>query len=154
MLIEAKQVAEIYKLNDNGRSAQKWAKDGSLKATKDGKKWLYEIDDVIQFGYENGYIQISMNDKDKLTPKVRKDLADAELKEFKLAVEKGKYYSKEELDRQAIYVATTVRNKFLAMPTRIAPVLAGNDNLGEIESIMSSYINTVLEELHKLGSPK
>jgi len=150
MRIEAKQVAEIYKLNDNGRSAQKWAKDGNLKALKDGKKWLYEIDDVIQFGYENGYIKISMNEKDKLAPKVRKDLADAELKEFRLGIEQGKYYTKDEIHKYIEFFLINTRNRVLRMGSKLAPYLINIDDPYKAEEIVYQECYDTLTELAKM----
>jgi len=148
--VEAKQVSEIFKLNDNGRSAQKWAKEKRIKAKKNGKKWLYEIDDVIQFGYENGYIDIELSDKDELPPNIRKDLADAELKEFKLAVEKGKYYSKEEIETYIQRVLVSFRNKTLGLASKIAPALVALDEAQEAQAIVYEACYELLEELGRL----
>lgn len=150
MQVSAKQVAEIYKLNDDGRSAQQWAKNGKLKAIKVSSKWVFEIDDVIQFGCENGYIQTLIGDRDELAPNVRKDLADAELKEFKLAVEKGKYYTRDEIDKKVEFLLLNTRNRLLGMGVKLAPHVIGLTEPYQAQSIIYDECYDTLLELSRM----
>jgi len=71
----------------------------------------------------------------------------AKLTEHKYEVEKGKYYAKEEIDKKAEYVIVSAKNKFLGMPSKVAPLLVGIKNIEEAELIVSEAIYEILKEL-------
>jgi hypothetical protein len=44
-------------------------------------------------------------------------------------------------------ILSTVRNKFLAVPTRAAPLVVGNTSIAKVESIIRKLVNEALSEL-------
>jgi len=80
-----------------------------------------------------------------------KDFWAGKINQHKYEVEKGLYYSKEEINKKAEYLVISTKNKLLAMPSKIAPSLVGIEEISEVESTLSNAVYEILEELSRIN---
>gem|GEM_PF-6263618 len=81
-----------------------------------------------------------------------KDFWTGKINQQKYEVEKGLYYAKEEIDKEAERILVNFRNKVLGMATKIAPALLGLEDIPEAESIVYDACYEILEELGSLDA--
>ena len=81
---------------------------------------------------------------------VLRDYWSAQTNKFKLDVEKGKYYPKEEIDKKAERIITAAKSKALAIPTKIAPHLLAMNDVNEIKEVLERAMQEFLDELARL----
>jgi len=90
----------------------------------------------------------------KLTPGQRvtiiKEFWNGKLSEQKYLENQKQLISVDQVVKDVQKILLASRSKFLAMPTRIAPLIVGLKNPSEIESIVQDHIYEALEELSKL----
>ena len=79
-----------------------------------------------------------------------KDFWVGKINQLKYEIEKGKYYSKELIDKKAENILVSFRNKTLALPSKIAPAIVGIEDTAEIKSILDNAIYELLDELNRL----
>lgn len=150
MELTKEQLANILQIDT--RTVRKY-KDEGMPHKKFKNSFLYPARESITWCLLNGKLDDileQLENTDELAPNIRKDLADAKLKEFKLAVEQGKYYLKEEIDKKAEYIITSTKNKLLSMGNKIAPTLVGIEETNEVKNIIDNVNYEILEELSKL----
>jgi len=80
----------------------------------------------------------------KETEKIEKDI---ELKSIKISELKNELHSAEIVKKVMTVMLTNLKGKMLAVPNKIAPLVVGCDNLGDIQDIVLSSIEDVLLEL-------
>ena len=100
---------------------------------------------------EHGKIDISTKnldelDRSQLPPDLRDKLASAELKEFKLAKEKGLFVLKEAMERQGYKTGKKLKDVLYTMPIRLADELVGKKR-NEIIKRMEEEIDKILEDV-------
>ena len=166
-LITQKELAEIIGVDagyisrlskqgvfDNCRSGKKLIKDCALQAY-----FLRKQAKESNVDFKPIQTQANIQELDELlkqteTPaqyvQVLKDYWSAKLNEFKFEVEKGKYYSKELIDKKAENILVSFRNKTLALPSKIAPALVGIEDAAEIKAILDNAVYELLDELSRL----
>ena len=128
-------------------------KDEGMPHKKVKNSFTYPARDAIAWCLLNGKLDDileELENTDELPPNIRKDLADAKLKEFKLAVEQGKYYTKEEINKKAEYLVISTKNKILGLPAKVAPVLVGLEDIAEVEKLLYDSCYELLEGLSKI----
>lgn len=90
----------------------------------------------------------------KLTPgqtvSIIKDFWTGKLSEQKYLENQKQLISIDQVVKDIQHILLASRSRLLAMPTRLAPLLIGINNPGEIESIVQEHIYEALEELSKL----
>jgi hypothetical protein len=69
------------------------------------------------------------------------------LRELEYQIKSGAYVEIETVARQVEAEYSTVRERFLAMPGKLASILVGRDR-GEIEDALRKEVGEILEELH------
>ena len=79
-----------------------------------------------------------------------KDYWVGKLNQLKFETEKGKYYSKELIDKKAENILVSFRNKTLALPSKIAPAVVGMEDIAEIKAILDNAVYEILDELSRL----
>ena len=79
-----------------------------------------------------------------------KDFWIGKINQLKFEVEKGKYYSKELIDKKAENILVSFRNKTLALPSKVAPTLIGIEDVAEIKAILDNAVYELLDELSRL----
>lgn len=112
-----------------------------------------EIPETINTTENNEELEIILQDAQTAVQKVQiiKDFWTGKINQQKYEVEKGLYYSKEEINKKAEYVLMASRNKFLSIPSKVAPSLVGLETIQEAEAILSDAIYEILEELSKIN---
>jgi len=166
-LITQKELAEIIGVDagyisrlakqgifDNCRSGKKLIKDCALqvyflrKQAKDNNIDFKPIETKTNITELNELL--SQTESPTQYVQVLKDFWAGMIGKFKYEVEKGKYYSKEIIDKKAEHILVSFRNKTLAMPTKVAPTLVGIEDVAEIKSILDNAVYELLDELSRL----
>lgn len=106
---------------------------------------LYRMADVIDALQQSASAAGSPGDL--ADAELRKAAAEAELKELRLARERGELIAVDDLARlvEAEYVA--VRSRLLAIPSKLAPEIAQIDNPTEVQALIAAEIHEALDEL-------
>ena len=128
----------------------RWVEEG-LPYEMQGKRRVFPISKAIKWLIEHGKIDVSTEildefDRTQLPPDLRDKLASAELKEFKLAKEKGLVVEKEAVERQAYEIGKKLKDALYAMPVRLADELVGKKS-NEIRNRMEEEISKILEDV-------
>jgi len=105
------------------------------------------ITDEMMEELENLLLDVS-NPSQKVA--IIKDFWIGKINQLKYEVEKGKYYSKEIIDKKAEHILVSFRNKTLAMPSKVAPTLVGIEDAAEIKAILDNAVYELLDELSRL----
>ena len=90
------------------------------------------------------------NDKEKqslLAEQTRKESAIASLKELELATAREEYISVQEVAQVYADELTNIRTRFLALPSKLAPILLGYDDPRPVQKILLDEVNAILAEL-------
>ena len=96
---------------------------------------------------KNAVSAVKVTDDDIKAARLRRELAMAELKELDLAVRKGELVAAAEAEKQMGAMILNAKSKLLALPGKLAPMLAGLSDAGRVESIIKSGIYEALNEL-------
>lgn len=120
----------------------------------DDKPAKYPAREVMFWAIQNQIVDFNIkvddDDLEDLPPSIRKDLADARLKEHKLKELQGEVISIEEIRKENEYILTAFRNKTLGVPSKIAPALIGIESVAEIKAILEEAMYELLTELSRL----
>ncbi len=119
--------------------------------TTDDKPSKYPARECLMWAIREGIVDFSVSnntdlDLEELPPRERKDLADAQLKEFKLEVEKGKYLLYSDVKNESDKNVMIIRTKLLSLPKKIAPMILDAD-ISKNEIIIKNYIYDILQEV-------
>lgn len=117
----------------------------------DDKPSKYPARECLFWAIKEGIIDFSISnntdlDFEDLPPRERKDLADAQLKEFKLEIEKGKYLLHSDVKNESDKNVMIIRTKLLSLPKKIAPSIT-DTNVSKNETIIKNYIYDILQEV-------
>jgi phage terminase Nu1 subunit (DNA packaging protein) len=123
------------------RQVNNYRKEG-MPSIKKNKYYYYNFD-AIQWLYDNGIKQVKrITDEaqvQQLSIRERKDLAEAKIKEFELAVKQGKYYLKDEVKSYSINLGVQIREIISSIPDRFIPRL-------ELDEDIKHYLRVELKE--------
>jgi len=150
ILVSVGVLSKLPVVNVSGRAITDWVKEG-LPHEMQGKRRVFPISKAIKWLIEHGKIDVSTEildefDRTQLPPDLRDKLASAELKEFKLAKEKGLVVEKEAVERQAYEIGKKLKDALYAMPVRLADELVGKKS-NEIRNRMEEEISKILEDI-------
>ena len=151
MEITRKQLAELLGLST--RRISQLAKAGIFKNVSRGK---YDLKQVVQ-AYVDYRIEVEQkrnlgNEDISLTDaKKRREIIEAELKLLQLKEKRGELIEREKVVRIATEIVTNTKSRFLAMPSKIAPLLIGIKSIKKIKVILEKEIYNILNDLAKLG---
>ena len=150
ILVSVGVLSKLPVVNVSGRAITDWVKEG-LPHEMQGKRRVFPISKAIKWLIEHGKIDVSTEildefDRTQLPPDLRDKLASAELKEFKLAKEKGLVVEKEVVERQAYEIGKKLKDALYAMPVRLADELVGKKS-NEIRNRMEEEISKILEDI-------
>jgi len=150
ILVSVGVLSKLPVVNVSGRAITDWVKEG-LPHEMQGKRRVFPISKAIKWLIEHGKIDVSTEildefDRTQLPPDLRDKLASAELKEFKLAKEKGIVIDKGEVERQAYEIGKKLKDALYAMPIRLADELVGKKS-NEIRNRMEEEISKILEDV-------
>lgn len=152
ILVSAGVLAKLARVSQ--KTINNYDKD-DMPFEKRGARKVYPVRQCLEWMIFRGKITVEMEtsddvDRKKLPPDYRKDLADAELKEHKLAVLRGEYVSLEEVTDAAVKVITNTKTMLLPIGTKLAPVLAVTDDPSKVKQLIDDSIYGALENLAQL----
>ena len=151
MVVTRKQLAEILGLSV--RRISQLTNAGVLTNVSRGK---YDLRQAIQayIAYRVEAEQKKAVGNQSLTlaeVKRLKEMVEVELKKMQLRRKKGELLERDELTKVCQTIVANAKTRFLAMPTKIAPLLVGLKNIKKIKTILEKEVHSILEELAKLG---
>jgi len=144
MKLSSQQFADLVGVSK--KTVQNYREQG-MPSVKDKSYYKYDFES-IKWLFENGIKELNSPinmEKETPPPKHRKDLADAQLKEYRLGILEKKYILADEVREDYFNIARTTRDSFLNLK-RIAPKLV-NKNLYEIGEIMDKEVYKILDSL-------
>lgn len=145
-LVSSPELAEMFGVSD--RYIRMLAKDEIVK--KSGTRGKYLLTDSVK-GFIEFLRETSSTDVDLKGAKIKKETEkiakDIELKTIKILEMKNELHSAEIVKKVMTIMLTNLKGKLLSVPNKIAPLVVGCDNLGDIQDIVSSSIEDVLLEL-------
>ena len=150
ILVSVGVLSKLPVVNASHTAIKKWIDDG-MPYELQGRRRVFPISKAIKWLIEHGKIDVSTEildefDRTQLPPDLRDKLASAELKEFKLAKEKGLVVEKEAVERQAYEIGKKLKDALYAMPVRLADELVGKKS-NEIRNRMEEEISKILEDV-------
>jgi len=150
VLVSVGVLSKLPVVNVSGRAITDWVKE-ALPYEMQGKRRVFPISKAIKWMIEHGKIDVSTEileefDKTQLPPDLRDKLASAELKEFKLAKEKGIVIERGEVERQAYEIGKKLKDALYAMPIRLADELVGKKS-NEVRNRIEEEISKILEDV-------
>ena len=124
------------------------AKDEIVKKSGTRGKYLLaeSIKGFIAFLRESSSVDVDLKEV-KLKKETEKIAKDIELKAIKISELKNELHSADIVRKVMTVMLTNLKGKLLAVPNKIAPLVVGCDNLGDIQDIVLSSIEDVLLEL-------
>ena len=136
-----KTMEEVAKVMEvSYRTVQRWKKDG-MPVTHDG---YYDLDAIKAWHDERGIVDDEVIEgKAYWEEKIRKYKATLLELDLKKAI--GELVSRDDVERGRIARIIVVKRSFLALPTRLAPVLAMREPR-EIETVLYEAIAEIIDE--------
>lgn len=137
-------LAEILTISP--RRIQQLVEDGVLPKPK--KPGAYDIPACVKNYYYNEFY----NEDEELDGKyerARKAKAEADRIEFDLEIKQNKYIQVDLVGYELEKVIGNCRAKLLAMPRKLAPLIATAQNPNEVEEVLTNGVSEALNELVK-----
>lgn len=145
-IVSSPELAEMFGVSD--RYIRMLAQDGIVKKSGNRGKYLLieSVKGFVEFIREQSSADVDLKDTKlkKETEKIEKDI---ELKAIKISELKNELHSADIVRKVMTVMLTNLKGKLLAVPNKIAPLVVGCDNLGDIQGIVLSSIEDVLLEL-------
>ena len=145
-LVSSPELAELFGVTD--RYIRMLAKDEIVKKSGTRGKYLLaeSIKGFIAFLRESSSVDVDLKEV-KLKKETEKIAKDIDLKAIKISELKNELHSADIVRKVMTTMLTNLKGKLLAVPNKIAPLVVGCDNLGDIQDIVLSSIEDVLLEL-------
>ena len=145
MEFSSQQFADLTGISK--KSVQNYRKEG-MPFIKKNKYYNYTFE-AIQWLYDNGIKEVAGANTETIeqTPKYRKDLADAKLKEHALGIREKKYILASEVEEDYFNIGRMTRDSFQGLSNKIAPLLINKDNPHDVKHIIDKEINKILQSL-------
>lgn len=142
--IKAIQLAKLLDMND--RHLRRLAEENIIIKEKGKYLFLESVHSYINYLKTVNDGDSSLKDM-KLKKETEKIAKDIELKSIKISELKNELHSAEIVKKIMTVMLTNLKGKLLAVPNKIAPLVVGCDNLGDIQDIVLSSIEDVLLEV-------
>ena len=114
---------------------------------KPEKPGQYDIPACVQAYYYKEFCGDEDDELDGRHERARKAKVEADRIEFDLNIKKGLYVSAELVTHELEKIIMNCRSKLLALPRKLAPILATADNPNEAENILTGGVEEALNEL-------
>lgn len=127
--------------------------DKGMPFVENGRQKAYPVKACIFWAVKEAILKIPLvleddfNPED-LPPNVRKDLADAKLKELKYDVEKDKYIMKNLVVKKASEAGIIFREGIISLGDRLAGQVASENNQRECKNIIDKETRRLAEQIH------
>lgn len=141
LFVDQKTIAQILQISD--RRVRQLEKEGIL--VKHETEGLYYIPDCAQRFYEYKLKPAANADLD--AEKALHEKAKREMAEIKLAQLRHEMHAAEDIEQVMTDMVITFRNRILGIPSKVAPLVIGLRNIGEIEDIIDEEIRNALTSL-------
>lgn len=136
-----KTMEEVAKVMEvSYRTVQRWKKDG-MPTTQDG---FYDLA-AIKTWHDERIGEADDEEESKTFWDINILKKKASLLDLKLRKEEGELISREEVEKDMIEKIIAAKRAFLALPTRLAPVLAMKEPR-EIEAVLYESIGEIIDE--------
>lgn len=143
MEFSSQQFADLTGISK--KSVQNYREQG-MPSIKKNKYYKYTFE-AIQWLYDNGIKEVASTKTEEQTPKYRKDLADAKLKEHALGVRENKFILASEVKEAYFNIGRTIRNSFQGLGGKIAPLLVKKENQHDIKHVIDREVDKILQTL-------
>lgn len=146
-VVRGKDLAAIFGVTD--RRIRQLTKDGILPQVGRGK---YVLGDAIQSYIKHLQERVkeaakSVDPKDLQKELTRLRKAQADKAELEVAEYQGKLHRAEDVEAEWTEMLSNFRAKMLALPTKLAPMLAMQDDIQEVQAMLKAGIYEALQEL-------
>lgn len=157
----AEDVAELLKVS--AKTVRNWINKLGLPATDDGRRRVLNWHDTLEW-YVQRRIAAAGNagnappaaDPESAETldqaETRKTIADADLKELKLAQLRGQLVPADEVGRNVGRVASAIKTKLDALPNALALRLVGKTDRVEVQQMLQDAIYRIKLELAQVGT--
>jgi len=115
-------------------------------------KYYYYTFEAIQWLYDNGIKTVAGStdfEVEEQTPKYRKDLAEAKLKEHTLALREGKYILISEVKDEYFKIGRMTRDTFQGLSNKVSHLLLNKSSKHDVKKIIDKEVEKILTELIK-----
>lgn len=139
-------------LGVNSRATISAYVEKGMPYSESGKQKVFGVRKCLEWCYKEGVLKIEFDigddvDEEDLPPNVRKDLADARLKELTLKERKEETIDKADVVKDAVAVGLALRDNLMSIPSRLASTLANESDPREARLIMEKEIRQSLEDI-------
>ena len=151
-VIKVRELAEILGLSE--RQVQRLAKDGVIKKNDKGKYLFYKsirnyIDYLRELESTPQQLQEEKlkNEIDYLKTRDRKE-------NIKIKILEADLHESEDVKKVMNNVVAGFKGQLKSLPYKLAPLVIGIDNLGELQEIITDNVNQILGELAEYDRAK
>ena len=151
-VIKVRELAEILGLSE--RQVQRLAKDGVIKKNDKGKYLFYKsirnyIDYLRELESTPQQLQEEKlkNEIDYLKTRDRKE-------NIKIKILEADLHEANDVKRVMNNIIAGFKGQLQTIPYKLAPLIIGVENLGELQEIISDNINSILKELSEYDRNK
>ena len=143
------EIAEVLEVSV--RTIANYVKKG-MPFIQNGKEKMYKVKECLAWAYSNGCLLLELEtsvdiDVEELSPSIRKDLADARIKELKLSQMKEEVIEKSIVIQDATSVGIALRDNLMSIPSRIGNILAVETEPREIIEVLTKELRQSLEDI-------
>jgi phage terminase Nu1 subunit (DNA packaging protein) len=118
-----------------------------------GKEWQFDTVGVIEWQKEQAALSAvgDVSTLDIEEARRRKLAAEAALSELDLSKARGELVSLEDVSTVWLEITTAARSQLLALPSKMAAIVAPLSDPAEIRTLLEAEIEEALEELSRFG---
>lgn len=139
-------------LNISERQVQRLALDGVIiKNDKNKYLFLESIQSYIEYLEEKNNAPKDLKEA-KIKEEIERLKKDTELKKLRIQEMKNQLHSADTIKEVMVNMLMNMKGKLLSISNKLAPLIIGMDNLGEIQDAIQSEILESLEELSDYDS--
>lgn len=141
--LSKKQISELFRVHIN--TIDGWIK-GGLPYRKDGREYRFDLADVI--AWHHSFISNIAGDMPSFSEaKRQKEYYQAELKRLQFETAEGQLLRKDILLQKWIPIVQAMKQRLLAMPSKLTPILFGCKTKAEIAGYLTRATHEALVEI-------
>ena len=144
------ELANLFGVSD--RHIRDLAVEGYIVRTERGKYYLFEsIKGYIKYLEDRNSAPADVKEA-KIKEEIERLKKDTELKKLRIQEMKNQLHSADTIKEVMVNMLMNMKGKLLSISNKLAPLIIGMDNLGEIQDAIQSEILESLEELSDYDS--
>lgn len=141
--VSRKQLSDLFRVHIN--TVDSWIKAG-LTHKKDGREYRFDLADVILW-HSNFIANVSSDLPSMAEARRCREYYQAELKRLQYETQEGDLLHKDTLIKLWLPVITAMKQRLLAMPSKLTPMLYGCKTKPEMHTCLKKHIDEALAEL-------